>query len=157
MYTKDDVANLVSELGKREFSPPIEVGSPDCFGLGLEVFDPVSGQIITAARPHRSDLGEEEIHRTADEVAVAIAQARANRASLDRARGYASPEESAAAAQRATAERELRAKHADEWSKFQTTQAEKAAADTAPARDKALAAKDAAARDSARSASRPAA
>lgn len=149
MYTKDDVTNLVAALGKYTFEPAVELGEPHAFGLGLELFDPVTGQIITVARPHRSDIGEEEIFRTAEQVAAAVAQGRANRAALDRARGYGSPEEATAAAARLAEERALAAKHQAEMDELRAKQAEKLAADSAPARDRARAAKEQAAKDQA--------
>lgn len=97
MYSKEDVAALAKELGKREFDPPIVVGEPYRFGLALEVYDPVSGLVVTACRPHRSDIGEPEIALTADQVAAAVATARANRERRDRALGIVSPEDAKAA------------------------------------------------------------
>lgn len=100
MYTKDDVAKLLEAIGKLVFDPAIEVGTPDEFGLGVDIFDPVSGQIITVARPHRSDIGQPEILLTAEQVAVAVTQARSRRLHEDRARGFGALVDAEAAVER---------------------------------------------------------
>lgn len=150
MYTKDDVARLIEDIGtmkstKRDDADPnrpivaqpsqakgdrplryignrdvdegllaagvmtvpnlgnldlgeIEVGEPFCFGLSLDMFDPVSGRIFTVCRPHRGDIAwpQHEIFLTRNQVAVAIAQARADRANSDRALGVVTPEQAEA-------------------------------------------------------------
>jgi hypothetical protein len=50
------------------------------FGLGFDVFDPISGLVMTAARPHRTDVGEEPILLTAAGVVHAIIAARRHQA-----------------------------------------------------------------------------
>lgn len=72
MFTKDDVAKLVSDLGERKIDPPLELGEPHSFGLGLDALDPVSGHILTLARPHRADIGQTEILRTVDHVVAHV-------------------------------------------------------------------------------------
>jgi hypothetical protein len=117
MYTRDDVTKLAAEIDKLELNPPIEkTGKSDEFGLGLDIFDPVSGQIITAARPHRSDIGQPEILLTAAQVGVAVAQARSRRVHEDRAKGIVNEEDAEAAAERqkaALATKEADAKEAE--------------------------------------------
>lgn len=99
MYTKDDVAKLVEDIGKIKMEPGLEVGEVFMFGLALDVFDPVSGQVITVARPHRSDVGAPEILLTAEQLATAISQARTSRLQSDKAKGVVTEEEKAAAAE----------------------------------------------------------
>lgn len=86
-YTKDDVQKLISDLGKRASEMKFEVGEPYLFGLALDVFDPISLLVLSVARPHRRDLGQEEVLLTADQVATEIASARSYRAQLDRTSG----------------------------------------------------------------------
>lgn len=135
MYTKDDVARLVTDFGSHKFDPGVEMGEPGCFGLCLALHDPVSGQVITLARPARTDIGQSEILLTADQVAVAVAGARANRLHAVRAAGFSTIDEAAEAHQRNMAARDLATKQAAERNALATTQAEaasKAAADAAP-------------------------
>lgn len=100
MYHKDHVAALASALGEYKIDPPVELGTPDAFGLGLELFDPVSGQIITVARPARTDLSQSEILLTPMQVAQAVTSARMNRLHQVRAAGFASLQAADEAAQR---------------------------------------------------------
>jgi hypothetical protein len=58
------------------------VGPPTHFGLGFDVFDPNSGLVLTAARPHRSDVGEEAILLTVGGVVGAIIAARRHLAAV---------------------------------------------------------------------------
>jgi hypothetical protein len=135
MYSKDDVAALVADLGNLKLAPAVECGEAHSFGLGLDVFDPVSGQIMTVARPQRADIGQAEILMTAAQVGSAIASARHARLLAVRAAGYASIEQANEAAKRQAVARALATKHAAESAALAATQAEaaaKAAADAAP-------------------------
>ena len=86
-YTKKDVADLASGLSGPASVGGYEVGAPTHFGLGLEVHDPVAGQIIIVARPHRSDIGQEQILLSPAQVAAAVSSARITRTNQDRAHG----------------------------------------------------------------------
>lgn len=44
------------------------VSSPKTFGLEIDVFDPHTGVLFSAARPHRRDVGLSAIQLTAAEV-----------------------------------------------------------------------------------------
>jgi hypothetical protein len=135
MYSKDDVTALVADLGTLKLDPAIESGEAHSFGLGLDVFDPVSGQIMTVARPQRRDIGQSEILMTAAQVAATVATARHTRLIEVRAAGYASIEQANEAAKRQAVARALATKHAAESAALAATQAEaaaKAAADAAP-------------------------
>ncbi len=141
-YNKDDVKRLVDEVGNHKFDPPVEVGPTTCFGLEVDLFDPVSETVITLARPHRGDVGDHpEVLLTADQVVTAVANARANRVHADRARGFVSTEHSAAVrtaeADHAAAEKELAKKHADELEKLRVANAEKMPKPPTPKPDKA--------------------
>lgn len=89
-YSKDDVQQLIKDLGEHQGGDDgmdFEIGEPHTFGLALDVFDPVSEELITAARPARRDSGIPEILMTAEQVVAAIAAARHGRANEDRAHG----------------------------------------------------------------------
>ena len=86
-YTKKDVTDLASGLSGPASVGGYEVGAPTHFGLGLEVHDPVAGQIIIVARPHRSDIGQEQILLSPAQVAAAVTSARITRTNQDRAHG----------------------------------------------------------------------
>ena len=68
----DDLKPLADEHG-------FVIGAPGAFGLELEVCDPVSGDVIIAARPHRRDIGQEEILMTPEQVVAAVQQARVHK------------------------------------------------------------------------------
>jgi hypothetical protein len=100
MYTNDDVAKLVVEIEKRKSEPDdvvtvdlsaVEIGAPSAFGLAVDLYDPVSGQIMTICRPHRTDVAQSEIFLTADQAAVEIMQARMRRVRHDHAHGLVPP------------------------------------------------------------------
>lgn len=141
MYTKDQVRILAGQIEALNIDPAIEVAAPDAFGLGLDIFDPVSGQIITVFRPQRSDIGQSEIALTAAQVAQAVAAARTTRLHAVRAAGFATLDEADAATKRNEQAAALAAKHAAERHEMETTQAEataKAAEEAdAPRREKA--------------------
>jgi hypothetical protein len=86
-YTKKDVSDLASGLAGPASVAGYEVGATSTFGLGLEVFDPEAGKVIIVARPHRADIGQEQILLSVDQVAKAVVAARIARASQDRAHG----------------------------------------------------------------------
>ena len=90
-YTDKDVSNYVAELGKVASELGVVVGAPHTFGLGLDIFDPVSGHIIAVLRPRRRDLGVSEIILNLDQVRAAVAGARTYRVNEDRANGVVSP------------------------------------------------------------------
>jgi hypothetical protein len=136
MYSKDYVTALVASLGALTFDPAVEVGSPDAFGLGLDLFDPVSGQIITVARPQRADIGQSEILLTPAQVAQAVNGARMNRLHQVRAAGFASLEAAAEFDKQAAESAALRTKQAEELAALQTTHAEATAAAAAAAQPK---------------------
>jgi hypothetical protein len=91
-YTDKDVSNYVAELGKLATELGFVVGEPHTFGLGLDIFDPVSGHVITVVRPRRRDLGVPEVLLNLDQVRAAVAGARTYRANEDRANGIVTPE-----------------------------------------------------------------
>jgi hypothetical protein len=99
MYTKDDVAKLLADIAELKLDPPLEVGQALSFGLEVDLFDPVSGQILTACRPQRTDIGETEIRLTAAQVGSAVAGMRLAKLHSDRALGITNidPQEAAAA------------------------------------------------------------
>jgi hypothetical protein len=100
-YTDKDVSNYVAELGKLASELKFTVGEPHTFGLGLDIFDPVSGHIIAVVRPRRRDLGVPEIILNLDQVRAAVAGARTYRVNEDRANGIVSPEAAKVAAKQA--------------------------------------------------------
>lgn len=145
MYRKERVAATLDQINALNIDPAVEVGTPDAFGLGLDIFDPVSGQIITVFRPQRSDIGQSEIALTAAQIAQAVAAARTVRLHAVRQAGFASLEDAEAAAKREAGATALAAKHAAELDELQTTHAvaaaEQAAASApkkAPPEEKAL-------------------
>jgi hypothetical protein len=91
MYTKDDVAKLVGEVGELKLDPPLEVSEPISFGLQVDLFDPVSGHILTLCRPQRADIGQSEILLTAAQVGAAVAGMRIAKLHADRAAGILPP------------------------------------------------------------------
>jgi hypothetical protein len=145
MYTKDHVASLVTELGNLKIDPPVEIESSH-FGLSAHAFDPVSGQIITLAQPHRVDIGQPAILLTPKQAAEAVAALRAQHLHNVRAAGYASIHAYNEAMKRDAATAELAHKQAIERAKMDETHAEataKAAADAQPKKDAPAAAKPA--------------
>jgi hypothetical protein len=60
----------------------VVVGEVYDFGLAFDVFDPQSGLVLTAARPHRSDSGREPVMRTPADIAHSIISARQQQARL---------------------------------------------------------------------------
>jgi hypothetical protein len=128
MFTKDHVAALVDSLSALNLDPPVEVAEAHSFGLGVDIFDPVSGQIITAARPQRADIGQSEIFLTAAQVAQAVTGARMTRLHQVRAAGFPSLEAAAEHDKRAAEAAALAAKQADERAKLDADHAEAAAA-----------------------------
>src|SRR6202051_3438703 len=125
-FTKDDVARLVSELNADKLDPPVEIGSPSTFGLELELYDPVSGEIFTLARPHRGDIGQVEVLLTAAQVRHAVAAARVARLHAVRTAGFASIDAANEAHKRQAVARELASKQALERVALETKQAEEA-------------------------------
>lgn len=113
MYTKEDVQRLVSDLGavksgkaltgeqhmhNVDFSE-VEIGEPYMFGLALDIFDPVSGEVLRVCRPRHRATGEAEIFMTPTQIAAAIADARSFRLHNERA-GLVPPRPQAEAAPR---------------------------------------------------------
>jgi hypothetical protein len=78
----DAVAKLHDDLVPLAAKHGFIIGEPTHFGLGFDVFDPNSGLVMTAARPHRTDIGEEAILLTASAVVHAIVAARQHQASV---------------------------------------------------------------------------
>jgi hypothetical protein len=135
MYTKDDVARLVSDLGEQKLEPGVEVGEPRHFGLAVDVFDPVSGEVLTIARPHRHDTGQTEILLSAKQAAQAVLQARARRLHTARAAGHHTIEAANEAAKREADAKALQSKQEterDALAEKQGEEAAKQAADAAP-------------------------
>jgi hypothetical protein len=135
MYTKDDVARLVSELGEQKLDPALEVGEPTHFGLALDVFDPVSHEIITLARPHRRDTGQSEILLSAKQAVQAVLSARAHRLQSARNAGHHSIEAANEAAKRDADAKALASKQEterDALTEKQSEDAAKLAAESAP-------------------------
>jgi hypothetical protein len=94
MYTKEDVSALVDEvkkldLGKSDLGP-LEF-SEGRFGLEVDLYDPVSGQIVTICQPARRDVAQPEIFLTPFEVAREVASLRRGRIHQDRAAGIVPP------------------------------------------------------------------
>jgi hypothetical protein len=100
-YTDKDVSNYVADLGKLASELGFTVGAPHTFGLGLDIYDPVSGHIIAVVRPRRRDLGVPEIILNLDQVRAAVAGARTYRVNEDRANGIVTPAEVALRAKQA--------------------------------------------------------
>jgi hypothetical protein len=100
-YTDKDVSNYVAELGKVASEMGFVVGEVHTFGLGLDIYDPVSGHIITVVRPRRRDIGVPEIVLNLDQVRAAVAAARTYRVNEDRANGVVTPAAAAVAAKQA--------------------------------------------------------
>jgi len=67
----------------------LEIGEPYMFGLALDVFDPVSGQVIAVCRPHRGS--EPELFLTVRQLGAEVASARMTRAHNDRLAGVLTP------------------------------------------------------------------
>lgn len=86
MFSRRDVEKHVSDIRNAGIEG-IEIGEPYMFGLALQVFDPVSGQVIQVCRPHRSDLGQPEILLPVAQVAAAVTGARNAQLQQDRNRG----------------------------------------------------------------------
>lgn len=111
MYTRDDVKKLAETISGDETLGDIEVSELHTFGMGLEVFDPFSCQIITVARPHRADIGEDEVLITVDQLRTELVNVRNARTSWDRLHGVQSDEDRAAAKEaqeKALADKEAR-------------------------------------------------
>lgn len=137
MFTKEDVARTVEAIGALKLEPAVEVAETHSFGLGLDVFDPISGEIITVARPSRTDIGQSEVLLTPEQVAHAILAARMNRLHNVRAAGFASIEEAQEAHVRQQTVRDLEAKQAAERAALANDQAEARAKAVAEAQPKA--------------------
>jgi len=124
MYTKEHVAALVDQIKAHKIEPPVELTETHSFGLGLELFDPVSHQIITVARPHRADIGQSEILLSAPQVAQAVAGARMTRLHAVRTAGFASLEAAAEHDKRQAEAAALAAKQAEERAQLDAQHAE---------------------------------
>jgi hypothetical protein len=72
---RDDLEPLADKHG-------FVIGPPTHFGMGFDVFDPNSGLVMTAARPHRSDVGEEAVLLSAGAVVQAVIAARRHQAAV---------------------------------------------------------------------------
>ena len=136
MFTKDHVAALASALGALNLDPPVELTDAHSFGLGLDLFDPVSHQIITVARPQRADIGQSEILLTPAQVAQAVAGARMNRLHAVRAAGFPSIEAAVEQDKRQAEANALAAKQAEERAQLDAQHAEATAAAAAAAQPK---------------------
>lgn len=80
-----DAAGKVSELAADLAGPAADldfvVHEPTDFGLDLEVFDPMTGIVITAAQGARRNLGQPAILLTADAVVAEVVAARTHQQS----------------------------------------------------------------------------
>ena len=74
------VAALHAELEARAEEVQIEVGPIRTFGLEFDVFDPLTGMLISPARAHRRDIGDEGILQTAEAAITDIVSARRHQA-----------------------------------------------------------------------------
>jgi hypothetical protein len=95
----------------------LEIGEPYMFGLALDVFDPISGEVFAVTRPHRMGVAEPELFLTPRQLASEVMSARQARLYSDRAAGLINPNdpEQVAAAERAKQAREGAAQeHTDE-------------------------------------------
>lgn len=139
MYTKDDVARIAEDIAGRDIEPPIEVGESYDFGLSLDVFDPVSGHIITVARPHRPDIGQTQILRSGEEVARDVAAGRITKLHAERAAGvtYLNPQYNAAAKAAAAAHAAEEAKKAQEAADAAKVRADRAGEEAKAAQSEA--------------------
>jgi hypothetical protein len=146
MFKQDDVKRLVDEFGAIKLDPGVETEISQ-FGLSAHLFDPVSGQIITLARPHRADIGQSEIMLTAAQAAGAVASARTKHLHDVRAMGFASIEHFNDAQNRNAASRDLAAQQAAERAKLDEQHAEATAAAAAAAGPNKEAVADAQAQD----------
>jgi hypothetical protein len=155
MYRKEAVATLAGALSELALDPPIEIGTPDCFGLALDLYDPLSGQVITVARPARSDIGQGEVLLTPQAAVQAITSARMTRVHQVRAQGFASIEAAEEDAKRRAEAADLAYRQAQERAKLDAEHAEataKLAAESQPKPPEpadGTEAEDAAARDTA--------
>jgi hypothetical protein len=68
LQQREAVAALHEELTAMAGEHHIEVGPLSVFSLAFSVFDPVTGTVLTPARAHRRDTGEEEMLMTAEQV-----------------------------------------------------------------------------------------
>jgi hypothetical protein len=86
----------------------LEIGEPYMFGLALDVFDPISGEVFAVTRPHRMGVAEPELFLTPRQLASEVMSARQARLYSDRAAGLINPNdaEQIAAADRAKAARD---------------------------------------------------
>jgi hypothetical protein len=86
----------------------LEIGEPYMFGLALDVFDPISGEVFAVTRPHRMGVAEPELFLTPRQLASEVMSARHARLYSDRAAGLVNPNdpEQVAAAERVKQARE---------------------------------------------------
>src|SRR5580704_19726522 len=71
----------------------LEIGEPYMFGLALDAFDPVSGQVFVVTRPHIQNSGQPEVFLTPRQLAAEVATARIAKLHSDRLAGILSPEQ----------------------------------------------------------------
>jgi hypothetical protein len=85
-YDESDVARYAAELGELATEMGFQVAvPPNVFGLGLEVYDPVSHDLITVVRRGRRDIaGISQIILNLDQVKAAVTNARVARAAEKR-------------------------------------------------------------------------
>ena len=69
---REAVVKLHNELAPLADPNNFEVGDIHTFGLEFDVFDPVTGTLISAARAHRRDIGDFGILKTVAEVLADI-------------------------------------------------------------------------------------
>lgn len=142
MFTRADVAHLIDALHETNFDPAVDIEAGQ-FGLAAYLFDPLSGQIITLAQPHRVDVGQPEILLSPMQAAHAVAAARQTHLLNIRAQGFTSLDHYNQVQEQATASRKLAHEQAVERAKLDEEQAEakvKLAAEAAPKREPAEAA-----------------
>ena len=87
---RDVVAGVDPSVPSVDMSA-IELGEPYMFGLALDLFDPVSGQVFAVCRPHRMDVGDPEVFLTPNQIAAEVASARMKKLHDDRSSGIVVP------------------------------------------------------------------
>lgn len=135
MHTKDDVAQLVAQIGELKIDPPVEIET-SMFGLAAHLHDPITGQITTLAQPH--NLSQAEVFLTPKQAAAAVAASRAHHLHVIRGLGFANLEAWNEDVKRKAVARDLAHKQEIERTKLADEQSEataKAAAENDPNKD----------------------
>jgi hypothetical protein len=137
MHTKDDVAQLVAQIGELKIDPPVEIET-SMFGLAAHLFDPITGQITTLAQPHNLPSAHAEVFLTPKQASAAVAASRAHHLHVIRGLGFANLEAWNEDVKRKAVARDLAHKQEIERTKLADEQSEataKAAAENEPNKD----------------------